>query len=758
MDLGLESISSNFSPASNFAALPVAGAVTQVGSVHGGGGGRGFASMLAAAQQELSTPATAASAIVSEASSAGSTPGAEAASGVNLKAAINLPLRKPASAVGGAGSTNNFADAPVAVAANPVALALPVQVSLVPGVVVSSAANSTALPSIADGLSTGTERALPAGQQFSSAFTGSGGAIVFASGVLPQNIFPPTQNQIPSSDQESSAVVLPAAVDSGASAVASNAVQASQWNSSEAQPLSTEPAVVAANTTPSVFSFTSRPASSDTVWNVVPQIQGSGIPANGAAGAQTTTQAFGAADAATPTALNVPSAPILMASTFPAADSSDGAQELSNGNLPGTRENSLPANSLPAVTANSVATSSSSLPADIGSLLSGGVSTTTTAALTPLNSAIPLLGQIPLGQTLPRPVAAQAGAKAGAGVTGASSVRTVGASSPTTSATASETAAGATSPLASVSPFAVYFSSPGPGTESAASTLPKMILPANTASHGSSIAVGTATAANSLSAGLQSNAIAPVAPPPIASQANTNNKDLPAGITSAGATAQAATLHADSSSAAPAAAVAVAQASAGAPAAAVTSVPASVMAAQSLPANSQLPGQPAGTSSGNAAPTLPPLPPATPAAVPVPGPVQMAQMVDRAGQAEMRVGMNTSAFGNVEVRTVVHASGVGLTIGSEKGDLRGLLTNDMPAISNSLQQQNLRLNNVSFMQGFASGNSGGGGGDSQQQRSFVPASTAANFSSPEAIPDEASGIVSTGGGWVGGGSSLSILA
>ena len=44
----------------------------------------------------------------------------------------------------------------------------------------------------------------------------------------------------------------------------------------------------------------------------------------------------------------------------------------------------------------------------------------------------------------------------------------------------------------------------------------------------------------------------------------------------------------------------------------------------------------------------------------------------------------------------------------------------MPAISNSLQQQNLRLNNVSFMQGFASGNSGGGGGDSQQQVRLFP--------------------------------------
>jgi hypothetical protein len=139
------------------------------------------------------------------------------------------------------------------------------------------------------------------------------------------------------------------------------------------------------------------------------------------------------------------------------------------------------------------------------------------------------------------------------------------------------------------------------------------------------------------------------------------------------------------------------------------------------------------------------------------GPVQMAQMVDRVGQAEMRVGMSTSAFGNVEVRTVVHANDVGLTIGSEKGDLRGLMSNEMPAISSSLQQQNLRLNNVSFMQGFASGNHGGGESDGQQQRSFVPSAAATNFSSPQAMPQEAFEIVSVGG-LLDGGSGLSVLA
>lgn len=92
-------------------------------------------------------------------------------------------------------------------------------------------------------------------------------------------------------------------------------------------------------------------------------------------------------------------------------------------------------------------------------------------------------------------------------------------------------------------------------------------------------------------------------------------------------------------------------------------------------------------------------------------PVQVAQIVNRATQSEMRIGMNTQAFGSVEIHTVVHANEVGVQIGSEKGDLRSLLSNELPGIANNLQQQNLRLNQVNFHQGFAgnpsSGNEGG---------------------------------------------------
>jgi hypothetical protein len=190
----------------------------------------------------------------------------------------------------------------------------------------------------------------------------------------------------------------------------------------------------------------------------------------------------------------------------------------------------------------------------------------------------------------------------------------------------------------------------------------------------------------------------------------------------------------------------------------VQAPPASLSAANALPLapsgspeNALPPKAALPTTSPNAGASASPM--AEPPAIPATGPVQMAQLVSQAGQSAMRIGMNTSAFGSVEVRTVVHASDVGLVIGSEKGDLRTLLGNEMPAITSSLQQQNLRLNSVSYMQGFAFSNDFSGGGGSQQ-RSFMPNPAPSYGSGPAEDPVESPPMAA----FVGGANSLSILA
>ena len=107
--------------------------------------------------------------------------------------------------------------------------------------------------------------------------------------------------------------------------------------------------------------------------------------------------------------------------------------------------------------------------------------------------------------------------------------------------------------------------------------------------------------------------------------------------------------------------------------------------------------------------------------------VEMARVIAKAGHSEMRIGLSTSAFGSVEVHTVVHADEVGVVIGSERGDLPGLIRSELPAISHNLQQQDVRLNQVNFQQqgfGFSADSQSGG---HSQPRSF-PAK--GNFESP----------------------------
>ena len=309
------------------------------------------------------------------------------------------------------------------------------------------------------------------------------------------------------------------------------------------------------------------------------------------------------------------------------------------------------------------------------------------------------------------------------------------------------------SQIASQTPFSVFFSSPGPSTESAASVLPKMILPGT----GSALRDSHASITNPSSAGSPASGLPSGTSQSGVAQnlAPANIKDSPGGPASEGVqTAQSSHRDAELT------AVSVQASALQTAAAPVPAPPAS--AAATVPGN----GAAAAVTDSLPKPDAPPpAAAAVPAsAVPAPAetvaasataPVQVAQLISRIGQTEMRIGMNTSAFGSVEVRTLVHANDVGLVIGSEKGDLRTLLANDMPAITNTLQQQNLRLNSVDFMQGFAFSNNASGGGDSQQ-RSFVPLRAGPNPGSSEATLDESVELPLAGEFY--SGRSLSILA
>jgi hypothetical protein len=91
----------------------------------------------------------------------------------------------------------------------------------------------------------------------------------------------------------------------------------------------------------------------------------------------------------------------------------------------------------------------------------------------------------------------------------------------------------------------------------------------------------------------------------------------------------------------------------------------------------------------------------------------------------MHIGLHTQAFGSVEVHTVVRDSQVGLTVGSERGDLRALLATEVSGLQTAFRQQDLRFDSIRFLE-TSTGTTAGfsGGADSQarspsQQHSFT---------------------------------------
>jgi hypothetical protein len=122
------------------------------------------------------------------------------------------------------------------------------------------------------------------------------------------------------------------------------------------------------------------------------------------------------------------------------------------------------------------------------------------------------------------------------------------------------------------------------------------------------------------------------------------------------------------------------------------------------------------------------------------GPIQAARLLERLGHSEMHIGLRTLAFGSVEVHTAIHGGQVGLAVGSEKGDLRGWLAAEVPAIESTLRQHDLRLDNVRFVHsGLTSDTGSSAHSDSQPRFSgqgrYSPAGFAGSAEAPVRLAD-----------------------
>jgi hypothetical protein len=548
--------------------------------------------------------------------------------------------------------------------------------------------------------------------------------------------FTATGASVESTAQEIPAGTTTATVSVAAPATTLSSAPANQsasagWNGLQNNQGSVEPVVLAENTPPSQFSSAFGQSTVSTLpASAFQPDQWNANVSESVAGPSTQNQTVNV----TPPSSN------LLANAFSEAVSQPGLPPSGDGGQAGESNASSDG-------AQGNVTSSFPIPANTAAPISN---VSTPSAQTPSAAILNLAAQM-LASKAPVPVSAPVAAPQLTTAPNSTPVRAAAGhqSAPASTSTAGAGANSATTlPIASQTPFSVFFSNAGPGTESAASALPKIVTPVSA----SAIHLTNSSFTNSSAGGTQGTSATQASSQSAGSQ-NPTAKDALSG-TNSGSLQTTQALHRETDPSVTGLAVAASQSTAiPAPAPPVASgITASpvAMAADSA-AKPEAPPTPAPESPVIMAPAPPPTPPTA-----IPGPVQVAQMVNRVGQSEMRIGMNTSAFGTVDVRTVVHASDVGLVIGSEKGDLRGLMSNEMPGINNSLQQQNLRLNSVSFMQGFASpGNGNGSGGGNSQQQFWASQRGSSNSLLPEIVDDS---VESTSASEYGSSRGLSILA
>lgn len=76
---------------------------------------------------------------------------------------------------------------------------------------------------------------------------------------------------------------------------------------------------------------------------------------------------------------------------------------------------------------------------------------------------------------------------------------------------------------------------------------------------------------------------------------------------------------------------------------------------------------------------------------PEPPQAQVARIFHNSSQSEMHVGFRTESFGAVDVHTTISEKQVEVAMSSERGDLKGFMASEMPALQSNLQQHDLRL-------------------------------------------------------------------
>jgi flagellar hook-length control protein FliK len=92
-----------------------------------------------------------------------------------------------------------------------------------------------------------------------------------------------------------------------------------------------------------------------------------------------------------------------------------------------------------------------------------------------------------------------------------------------------------------------------------------------------------------------------------------------------------------------------------------------------------------------------------------------ARLVERMGQTELRVGIQTGEFGNVDIRTSMVRNQFTAQISVERGELGKVLAAELPSLQNRLSEHRLPMANITLQNQSSGGSEGFGQGSRQSQ-------------------------------------------
>src|SRR5271166_5533856 len=97
-----------------------------------------------------------------------------------------------------------------------------------------------------------------------------------------------------------------------------------------------------------------------------------------------------------------------------------------------------------------------------------------------------------------------------------------------------------------------------------------------------------------------------------------------------------------------------------------------------------------------------------------PAVIQSARVLERMGQSEIRLGLNSNNFGSIELHTRVNQDRVGASIATSHTDLRAAMMAEMPSLERAMAQHQLKLDSFNLDSRAGAQPNGGGAASGNQ--------------------------------------------